>query len=143
MIHGYFRQSGSRWGERKLRWPPSNIELHQPAGASFTIEGHQVSWQHWRLHFRVDPRVGPVVSAARYIDKSVNRSVLYEGSVSEMFVPYMDPDTGWYLRTYRDAGEYGLGNSPRRCSLVWIVCHSLATSMRFLPVPYTQERVAC
>ena len=37
------------------------------------------------------------------------RSVLYQASLSEMWVPYMDPAQGWFYKSYFDAGEYGFG----------------------------------
>jgi primary-amine oxidase len=38
------------------------------------------------------------------------RPVAYEIAMSEMFVPYQDPDTHWFYRAYFDMGEYGFGN---------------------------------
>ena len=34
------------------------------------------------------------------------RSVMYEGSFSELFVPYMDPSNGWSNQVFVDAGEF-------------------------------------
>ncbi len=75
----------------------------------FTMQGSEVAWQRWRFHVRTDPRAGLVLSLVRYQDGERLRSVLYEGSLSEIFVPYSDPTAGWYFRTYLDAGEYGAG----------------------------------
>ncbi|MDX1429022.1 MAG: primary-amine oxidase [Rhodothermales bacterium] len=94
-----------------LREIPTSIAVEQPNGPAFTVNGNEVSWQSWRFHFRVDPRVGLVVSRVRYVDDGNERSILYQGSLSELFVPYMDPDLGWYFRTYMDAGEFLVGIS--------------------------------
>jgi primary-amine oxidase len=83
--------------------------LLQPNGPGYKIDNGEVSWQNWRFRFRLDPRVGPVVSLVRYQDGDKLRSVMYEGSLSEMFVPYMDPDEGWNSRAFLDAGEFLLG----------------------------------
>jgi len=83
--------------------------MAQPQGANVVINGNEISWGNWRFHARVDGRVGTVISVARWQDGARLRSVLYQGYVSEMFVPYMDADYGWYSRTYFDTGEYGAG----------------------------------
>jgi len=83
--------------------------LAQPQGANVVINGNEIAWGNWRFHARIDGRVGTVISVARWQDGDKLRSVLYQGYVSEMFVPYMDADYGWYSRTYFDTGEYGAG----------------------------------
>ena len=92
-----------------LRDPRKPTLLAQPDGPNFQINGHEVTWGNWRFHARVDPRVGTVISLARWQDARASRSVLYQGYLSEMFVPYMDADYGWQTRTYFDTGEYGAG----------------------------------
>ena len=92
-----------------LRDPRKPTVLTQPGGANFTIDGNQVTWGKWRFHARIDPRVGTVISLARWKDARGERSVLYQGYLSEMFVPYMDAEYGWQTRTYFDTGEYGAG----------------------------------
>ena len=92
-----------------LREPLKPTVLSQPRGPNFRIDGHEVSWGKWRFHTRLDGRVGTVISLARWQDRETLRSVLYQGYLSEMFVPYMDADYGWSSRTYFDTGEYGAG----------------------------------
>ena len=92
-----------------LREVPNPITVQQPLGPSFRVDGQTVSWQKWSFHFRIDRRVGPVLNNLRYLDGEKSRSILYEGSLSEMFVPYMDPDAVWYARTFFDAGEFADG----------------------------------
>jgi primary-amine oxidase len=85
------------------------IAISQPMGASFQIKNGDVSWQNWHFRFRIDQRVGPVLNLVRFEDGGRTRSVMYEGSISELYVPYMDPSNGWNNRVFVDAGEfYGL-----------------------------------
>jgi primary-amine oxidase len=92
-----------------LREVPTPIIIQQPQGPSFHVDGHQVSWQKWNFQFRMDRRVGLIVSSVRYADGDKLRSILYEGSLSEIFVPYMDLSEAWYHWTFIDAGESNEG----------------------------------
>jgi primary-amine oxidase len=89
------------------------LVVTQPEGPSYTVEGGkgggEVVWQDWHFHFRLDPRVGAVLNLVRYQDGDRLRSVMYEGALSEMYVPYMDSDEGWNSRAFVDAGEFLLG----------------------------------
>ncbi|MFN0060251.1 MAG: hypothetical protein ACKVX7_17470 [Planctomycetota bacterium] len=88
-----------------LRPPLKPIAISQPEGPNFTINGNFIEWQKWRFHLRFDRRVGTVISLVTYD----GRSVMYQGTMSEVFVPYQDPDANWFYRTYMDAGEFGFG----------------------------------
>jgi primary-amine oxidase len=90
--------------------PPLNpIVVEEPKGPDYTINGSEVSWDSWKFRVRMDPRLGIVVSGVSFRDGGRARSIMYEGHLSEIFVPYMDPAPGWYFRSYMDAGEYGAG----------------------------------
>lgn len=86
---------------------PASLQPLPPQ--TFNLAGRMVTWRAWRFHAGFDPRFGPVLSLVSFEDGGERRPVLYQGHVSEVFVPYMDPDLAWAFRTYMDAGEYGLG----------------------------------
>ncbi len=92
-----------------LRPAENPTVMVQPKGSNFKLNGNEVSWGNWRFHVRMESRQGTVISLARWNNGGKERSVLYQGYMSEMFVPYMDAEYGWYSRTYFDMGEYGLG----------------------------------
>ncbi len=98
-----------------LRPPLKPIKISQPDGVNFSFDGNFLSWQKWRMHVRFERRAGPVVSLVTYDD----HSVLYQGALAEIFVPYQDPDANWAYRTYMDAGEFGFGllTSPLKLGL--------------------------
>jgi hypothetical protein len=62
-----------------------------PEGSNITVDGSMVRWQNWSFHLRWDLREGVVVSLVNYQDGDRSRSVLYQGHLSEIFVPYQDP----------------------------------------------------
>jgi len=119
-----------------LRAPRKPTAMSQPNGANFTIDGNEISWGNWRFHARLDARVGTVISTARWRDGDAFRSVLYEGYLSEMFVPYMDADYGWYSRTYFDTGEYGAGTMVTSLK-AGVDCPSTAA---FLPATIADDK---
>jgi primary-amine oxidase len=98
----------SEFGERPY---PSASRRPMDAGAppDFSVEGSRVRWKKWSFHYRMDRRVGLIVSLVRYDDAGRRRLVLYRGSIAEMFVPYMDDDPAWSFRSWLDVGEYGFG----------------------------------
>ena len=81
-----------------------------PEGYNFKIrDGVSIDWQNWQFHLRIDKRVGPIVSMVKYNDYGEVRDIAYQMSMAEMFVPYQDPTSNWYYRTFLDNGEFGLG----------------------------------
>jgi primary-amine oxidase len=95
------------------REPVKPLDIVQPKGPSFHVNGNEIEWQNFSFHFRLDPRVGPIISTVTYNDHGNKRKIMYQGNLAGMMVPYGDPSVGWYFKTYMDAGEYGLGNLGR------------------------------
>jgi len=85
------------------------IEISQPAGVSFHVDGWQVRWQNWRFRLGFSAREGLVLHTIGYQDKGRLRPVIHRASVAELLVPYGDPRPflGW--RNAFDVGEYGIG----------------------------------
>lgn len=79
------------------------------APADIRIDGHMIGWQGWSFHLGFDPRFGVVLSLLSHEDRGKQRLILYQGHVSEVFVPYMESDPAWSFRSFLDGGEYGLG----------------------------------
>ena len=92
------------------RTPLRPITIAQSEGRNFSVSGSQIDWQGWQFHLRFDPRQGTVLNNIGYMNGETFRPIAYEIAMSEMFVPYQDPDTHWFYRAYFDMGEYGFGN---------------------------------
>jgi primary-amine oxidase len=85
------------------------IEIVQPEGPSFEVNGHEVSWQKWNLIIGFNAREGLTLHNISYRDKGEKRSILYRASLSEMVVPYGDPTDTQKRKNAFDSGEYGMG----------------------------------
>jgi primary-amine oxidase len=131
------------------RVAPNRVMMVQPDGPSYALNGQQVSWQNWTFHFRVDPRRGMVVSQVHYADGGSDRSIMYQGSLSELFVPYMDANAPWNYQGFFDLGTYtalfgGIASSLER----GVECPDYATYVDAWVVtsngiPRQRQRAAC
>ena len=85
------------------------IELGQPAGVSFQVDGWEVRWQNWRFRLGFNAREGLVLHTIGYADRGRPRSVIHRASVAELVIPYGDPRPFQAWRNAFDIGEYGIG----------------------------------
>jgi primary-amine oxidase len=92
-----------------LRGDLKPIEITQPEGASFTVDGHAVTWQGWHLRIGFNGREGLVLHDVGYEDGGVVRPIVYRASLGEMYVPYGDPAPTHAFKNVFDMGEYGIG----------------------------------
>jgi primary-amine oxidase len=90
--------------------PLKPIAIIAPEGTNIQLSGNiNIKWANWTLHARADKRAGLIISNVKFNDRGTPRDVAWQMNVSEVFVPYMDPDDTWSYRTFLDAGEFGLG----------------------------------
>jgi primary-amine oxidase len=80
------------------------VEITQPDGPSFTLDGYALSWQGWSMRIGFDAREGLSLHQVSLQD----RPVLYRASIPEMVVPYGDPKFR-HWQAYFDTGEYLVG----------------------------------
>lgn len=90
--------------------PLRSIDIVNDNGSNITLSNNlEVGWFRWKFHVRADRRAGLVLSLAKFDDGQAERLAVYQMYLSEIFVPYMDPNPTWSYRTFLDAGEFGLG----------------------------------
>lgn len=85
------------------------IEIVQPEGPSFTVDGMQVRWQKWRLRVGFTPREGLVLHTVGWEEADRVRPVLHRAAMSEMVVPYGDPSPTHTRKNTYDGGELNFG----------------------------------
>jgi primary-amine oxidase len=100
-----------------LRTDLKPLEITQPEGPSFTVDGNLVRWSRWSFRIGFDPYEGTTLHQVAYDDHGRERTILHRASVSEMVVPYGEPGAlhGW--KNAFDAGEWGLGRMTQPLTL--------------------------
>jgi primary-amine oxidase len=112
--HGPLPLPGQAWtyrdgGGRPYRDDLRPVEISQPDGPSFQIEGRELRWQRWRLHVGFSNREGLVLNEIAYEDDGRLRPVCHRASIAELVIPYGDPNPTMHFKNVFDVGEYGLG----------------------------------
>ncbi|MFC6354712.1 primary-amine oxidase [Luethyella okanaganae] len=93
------------------------IEITQPDGPSFRVDGSAVEWENWKFRIGFNAREGLVLNTVTFRDGDEDRSVLHRASVPEMVVPYGDTSPTRFWISYFDAGEYLLGKNANPLAL--------------------------
>ncbi|HVT78976.1 MAG TPA: primary-amine oxidase [Acidimicrobiales bacterium] len=107
------------------------LEITQPDGPGFTLDGSRLDWQKWSLRVLMDPLEGLVLHQVSY----ASRSIAHRMSISEMVVPYGDPSPMHNWKNAFDAGEWGLG---RMANSLKLGCDCLG-EIRYLDFVHADE----
>ncbi len=93
------------------------IEITQPEGPSFTVDGWKVEWQKWSMRLGFNAREGITLHEITYTDRGETRPLIYRASLSEMVVPYGDSSPTHWNKNVFDMGEVGMGFSANPLTL--------------------------
>ncbi|AAS54417.2 AGL073Wp [Eremothecium gossypii ATCC 10895] len=81
------------------------LQISQPSGVSFAVEGSRVTWQGWDFRVATNVREG----FALYDVHFKGRSLFYRISLNEMTVPYGDGRPPFHRKQAFDLGDCGFG----------------------------------
>ena len=123
------------------------IEITQPEGPSFQVDGHEVRWQKWSFRISLHPTQGLVLHDVGYADQDRIRTILHRASLSDMVVPYGDPSPMHSWKHVFDGSEAGLGqfvNSLKLgCDCLGEIRYFDATLLGWNGLPVTIENAIC
>jgi primary-amine oxidase len=123
------------------------IEITQPEGTSFSVEGSLVRWQKWQFRVSLHAIHGPVLHDVGYEDQGRLRPILHRASLSDMVVPYGDSSPMHAWKHVFDASELGLGqftNSLKLgCDCLGEIHYLDATLLNWNGEPVTVENAIC
>src|SRR3954447_5352657 len=119
-----------------LRTTQKPIEITQPEGPSFSLEGNLLTWEGWQLRVGFDAREGLTLHQIGFVDGGRLRPIIHRASIAEMVVPYADPSPVRSWQNYFDTGEYLIG---RYANALELGCDCLG-DITYLDAALTDER---
>ncbi len=102
---------------QKFRKPSSRLDVVQPDGAGFVVQGNQVTWENWDFRVGFNAREGLVLFTIGYTQDGKRRPIVYRASIAEMVVPYGTPERSHYRKNVFDSGELGFGRMANSLTL--------------------------
>lgn len=114
-------EASGNFDDPEVTGPPRTtqkpIEIAQPHGPSFTLDGNVLSWEKWQVRVTFDAREGVVLHQLGFTDDGKLRPIIFRASVAEMVVPYADPSPIRSWQNYFDTGEYLIGQMANSLQL--------------------------
>ena len=140
-------ESSGNFDDPEVQGPPLDtlkpIEITQPEGRSFTIEGNRVRWGKWDLRIGFNEREGVTLHQVAFD----GRPIVYRASVAEMVVPYADPSPVRFWQNYFDNGEYmlarGADSLQLGCDCLGDIAYLDAVIADDLGAPKTIQNAIC
>ena len=93
------------------------LDIVQPEGPSFQVDGNVITWQKWHMRVSVNAVEGLVIHDVRYRDGDNDRKIFHRMSLSDMVVPYGDASPLHFWKHAFDAGETSLGHQANSLKL--------------------------
>lgn len=125
------------------RQPLKPLDIVQPEGPSFALDGNRVAWDNWDLRVGFSGREGLILHQVGYTVDGRRRPILYRASIAEMVVPYGTPEGVHYRKNVFDSGEYGFGKLANSLALgcdclghiqyLDVVLHDILGNPRVIP----------
>ena len=101
----------------EFRKPSAPLDVVQPEGAGFVVEGRKVTWENWDFRIGFNGREGLVLHTIGYTHNGSRRPVVYRASIAEMVVPYGTPERSHHRKNVFDNGELGFGRMANSLTL--------------------------
>ena len=101
----------------EFRPPSSRLDVVQPDGPGFKVDGNLVTWENWDFRVGFSGREGLTLHTIGYTHKGKRRPIVYRASIAEMVVPYGTPERSHHRKNVFDSGELGFGRMANSLEL--------------------------